>query len=88
MKSGRPSVCYSTDGVTDVLRDGENGFLVPPGDVPGLAKRITDLLADEALRKTIGAAAAASIGEEFDIDFMVRAQEALYRELVDDRGFA
>jgi glycosyltransferase involved in cell wall biosynthesis len=81
MKTGLPCVCYATDGVTDLLRDGENGFLVPPGDVALFAERVGRLLDDEALRRRLGAAAAASIGPEFDIDGMVRAQEALYERL-------
>lgn len=82
MKSGRPPVCYATDGVVDVLRDGQNGFLVPVGDTEALAERLVRLLTDEALRGRLGAAAAASIGPEFDIDAMVRAQEALYERLL------
>lgn len=85
MRSGLPSVCYATDGVVDVLKDGENGFLVAPGDVDALAGRLTELLGDEALRQRLGAAARASIGPEFDIDAMVRAQEALYERLLAER---
>ena len=82
MKSGVPPVCYATDGVRDIVRDGENGFLAPPGDAPKLAQRILDLLADEGLRRKLGKAAADSIGSEFDIGLMVRRQEELYQRLV------
>jgi glycosyltransferase involved in cell wall biosynthesis len=82
LRTGLPAVCYATDGVVDVLRDGENGFLVPPGDVDALAERLARLLEDDGLRRRLGAAAAASIGPEFDIDAMVRAQETLYDSLL------
>ena len=82
LRSGLPAVCYATDGVVDVLRDGENGFLVPPGDVDAFADRLERLLGDADLRRRLGAAAAASIGPEFDIDAMVRAQESLYESLL------
>jgi glycosyltransferase involved in cell wall biosynthesis len=82
MRSGLPPVCYTTDGVADLIRDGENGFLVPPGNVTLMAERIGQLLADEGLRARLGKAAQETIGEEFDIDFMVRAQERLYLSLV------
>ncbi len=78
LRTGLPSVCYATDGVVDVLRDGENGYLIPPGDVDAFAGRLVQLLTDDALRRRLGAAAAGSIGPEFDLDGMVRAQEALY----------
>jgi len=82
MKSGLPCVCYATDGVTDLIKDGVNGLCVEPGDAAGLAARLTALLKDEPRRKELGAAAAAAIGPEFDIDGMVRAQEALYERLL------
>ncbi len=85
MRTGLPSVCYATDGVTDILRDGENGFLVAPGDVDAFADRLVGLLTDADLRRRLGARAAASIGSEFDIDGMVRAQERLYEELLAER---
>lgn len=85
MLTGLPCVCYATDGVVDVLKDGENGFLVPPGGVDALAERLALLLGDEALRRRLGAAARASIGPEFDIDGMVRAQEELYERLLAGR---
>ncbi len=81
LRSGLPAVCYATDGVVDVLRDGENGFLVPPGDVDAFARRLALLLEDAPLRRRLGAAAASSIGPEFDVDAMVRAQENLYERL-------
>lgn len=82
MKTGLPSVCYATDGVQDILKDGVNGFLVEPGDVDAFAERLVRILTDESLRRRLGAAAAASIGPEFDIDGMVRSQESLYEGLL------
>ncbi|MEK7232804.1 MAG: glycosyltransferase family 4 protein [Elusimicrobiota bacterium] len=82
MKSGLPAVCYATDGVTDLIQDGVNGFLVEPGDHAAMATRVSALLRDESRRKTLAAAASSSIGTEFDIDGMVRSQEALYERLI------
>jgi glycosyltransferase involved in cell wall biosynthesis len=82
MKTGLPSVCYATDGVSDLLIDGENGFSVTPGDIQDVGRRLLQLLTDEPLRKRLGAAASAAIGPEFDIDGMVRSQEALYERLL------
>ncbi len=82
MKSGLPPVCYATDGVTDLIQDGANGFLVEPGNHGALAARVSALLKDEPRRKALGAAAAGAVGPEFDIDGMVREQEALYGRLL------
>ncbi|OGR87509.1 MAG: hypothetical protein A3J74_10730, partial [Elusimicrobia bacterium RIFCSPHIGHO2_02_FULL_57_9] len=82
MKTGLPCVCYAADGIADIMKDGVNGFIVPIGNVSLLAQRIMQLLKDPALRKKMGQRAAQSIGDEFDIDLMVRAQEKLYDELL------
>ncbi|MBI4057296.1 MAG: glycosyltransferase family 4 protein [Elusimicrobia bacterium] len=81
MKSGLPSVCYSTDGIQDLIRDGENGYLISPGNVELMAKKLLFLLEHDSVRKQMGQKAAESIGPEFDIDGMVRQQEKLYQEL-------
>ncbi|MDX6767990.1 MAG: glycosyltransferase family 4 protein [Elusimicrobiota bacterium] len=86
MKTGLPCLCYATDGVTDLLRDGVNGMMVPAGDADALAARLTRVLQDPELAARLGRAAAASIGPEFDIDGMVRAQEELYARLLAGRG--
>jgi len=85
LKTGLPCAAYGCDGVRDLLRDGENGFVVAPGDVNGLAARVSALLADKELREKIIAGARAADLAEFDIDNMVSAQEKLYLELVDER---
>jgi glycosyltransferase involved in cell wall biosynthesis len=86
MKSGVPPVCYATDGVLDLIRDGENGFAPAQGDVSALAERLLALLQDDGLRRRIAAAAAASVGAEFDIQEMVRRQEELYSRLWERRA--
>jgi glycosyltransferase involved in cell wall biosynthesis len=81
MKSGLPCVCYETDGVTDILKNEKNGYLIQPGDTQNCADRIVELLTNEALYKEMKEAALNSIGPEFDIDRMVRKQENFYRDL-------
>lgn len=85
MKTGLPCVCYATDGVLDILQDGVNGFVVPLGNISLMSERVLALLDDEGLRRRLGERAAASIGEDFDIDHMVRQQESLYQELLASR---
>jgi mannosyltransferase len=71
------------DGCRDVVVDGRTGFLTPPGRPDLTADRLLRLLRDPAAAALLGARARASIGEEFDIDGMVRAQEILYEELLE-----
>ncbi len=50
MASGLACVSCRSVGVVDCLRDGENGLLTEPGDVPGLADALRRVLRDGALR--------------------------------------
>jgi len=81
LKSGVPCVAYGCDGVSDILKDGENGFLIKPKDTKTLAEKISAILADDGLHAKLAAGAAATGLSEFDIDGMVKAQENLYLEL-------
>lgn len=57
MASGLPTVSCRAVGVVDCLRDGENGLLVEPGDVPALAAALKRVIGDPALRRRLGATA-------------------------------
>ena len=53
MANGLPSVsCYAV-GVVDCLRDGENGLLVQPGDIPALARALRRMIEDAPLRRRL-----------------------------------
>lgn len=55
MANGLPSVsCYAV-GVVDCLRDGENGLLVQPGDIPALATALRRMIEDAPLRRRLAA---------------------------------
>jgi glycosyltransferase involved in cell wall biosynthesis len=60
---GTPVVATATGGVAEIVRDGQNGLLVQPGDAGALAAAIRRYFADEALRGRLRAAAAQSVSE-------------------------
>jgi glycosyltransferase involved in cell wall biosynthesis len=80
--AGRPIVATAVDGTAEVLRDGDNALVAAPGDRVGIAARIERLLADPRLGPGLVERARPLLAE-FDIDAMVRAQERLYRQLLD-----
>lgn len=52
---GLPIVAFGCRcGPKDVVTDGEDGFLVPEGDIQGLADRLMELMQNEQLRKAMG----------------------------------
>lgn len=54
--AGLPVVTSRVGGVPDLCRNGETGFLVPPGDVAALDRRLAQLIDDPALRLCLGEA--------------------------------
>jgi glycosyltransferase involved in cell wall biosynthesis len=58
MALGRPVVATAPGGPAEVIRPGVDGLLVPTGDVAALTGALRDLLADPALARRLGAAAA------------------------------
>lgn len=54
MAAGKPVVASRTGGIPDLVKNGRNGFLVPPGDTEGLAKAVTALLDNASLRRAMG----------------------------------
>ena len=59
---GVPVVGSDSPGLRDSIRDGETGFLVPPGDADAFARRTLELLRDGALWARMSAAALAWAG--------------------------
>jgi glycosyltransferase involved in cell wall biosynthesis len=58
---GTPVIATDVGGVSEVLRDGENGLLVRPGDPVALAEAIRRFFADDELRRRLADAAPASV---------------------------
>jgi sulfoquinovosyltransferase len=59
MASGVPVVGCAAGGIPDLIRDGDTGYLVPPGDVDGYADRVRRLMDDAASRARMGVRARA-----------------------------
>jgi glycosyltransferase involved in cell wall biosynthesis len=66
--AGRPVVASATGGVVDWLSDGVNGLLVTPGDARALATALSELLADPARQREMGAAGKAMVAARFSLE--------------------
>ena len=88
MGAGLPVVATRVAGIPEVVRDGVTGVLVPPADVPALGSALTRLVSDPALRRTLGAAAAAFVRPRFGVDGYVDAVTGLYDRLLAEAGRA
>jgi glycosyltransferase involved in cell wall biosynthesis len=83
MAAGLPVVAHDLGGMREVVADGENGFLVPAGDISALAERLDRLLADPSLRAMMGDAGRQRVAERFDIALRIEEYHSLYQELAE-----
>jgi len=82
MVLNKPIVATNVDGIIDVIKDGENGFLIAPHNINEFANKILILLNDRELYNKF--ANSSKNLEEFDINSMVKKQEELYIRLIKD----
>jgi phosphatidyl-myo-inositol dimannoside synthase len=80
LAAGRAVVASRLAGIPDVVQDGVNGRLVPPGDAPALAAALRELLADDVQRGRLGAAARDTAVARLGWDAAARAFEECYAE--------
>jgi glycosyltransferase involved in cell wall biosynthesis len=85
MSMGRPVIASRIAGLADVINDGENGFLVPPGDVEALRESIQHLVDDPALRQRLGQGASRR-AQDFRSSVVVPRIEAVYEELLQTKA--
>jgi glycosyltransferase involved in cell wall biosynthesis len=86
MAAGVPVVATSVGGIPEVIRDGIDGMLVPPGEPDALAEAMLKLLLDPQLATRMGEAARERMSQSFSIEKMVREFEDLYLYLIRSRG--
>jgi colanic acid/amylovoran biosynthesis glycosyltransferase len=67
MMSGLPVVATQVAGVSELVEDGVNGFLVPPSDVAALGDRIQTLVGDPGLRQRLGEQGKLKVSQAFNI---------------------
>jgi glycosyltransferase involved in cell wall biosynthesis len=77
----RPMVSTRDGGIPEIIRHGENGFLVEPNDLAGLIRCTTLLIEDKALRLRMGQRARQIVEEQFT-EGPVRKLERAYDALL------
>lgn len=86
LAAGRPVVATRVGGVPDVVRDGEDGFLVEAGATAELADRLARLARDPELRRRMGEEGRARVVPRYAVDRLVDDVDRLYRALLSAAG--
>ncbi len=86
--AGLPLVATDVPGCREVVRDGENGLLVPARDAGALADALARLAEDVQLRERFGRRSRDVAEAEFGIERVAEETLAVYRALLTDVGRA
>lgn len=81
MSYGKPTIASAAGGIVDIVRDGRNGFLVPPGDAPALAGAIARMMDDPAAARRMGVNGRDDVRADFSWDVIVGRLAEVYRRV-------
>lgn len=85
MAAGVPVLGTEVGGTPELIEDGVSGLVVPPEDVPRLARALSRLVEDRDLRAVLGRGGRARVLARHGHAAMVEAHERLYREVAAER---
>ncbi len=77
-----PVVCYDVGGINEIVRNGITGYLVPFGEVDGLARKAIDILSSPEMQKSFSKNARKWVEENFDINIIIPKYVNLYSTLI------
>jgi glycosyltransferase involved in cell wall biosynthesis len=80
MAAGVPIISSDVGGIPEIIVDGENGYLVKPGQPSLIAEKILLLLESEEKRRRIGRLGLEVVRKRFSMGKMIRRYEELYLE--------
>ncbi len=82
---GKPLVATDMPGCREIVKPGENGFLVTPGDVNSLVEALESLLLDPRMRGEFGNKSRRMVEKKFSDKKVISDTFAVYRELLGDK---
>jgi glycosyltransferase involved in cell wall biosynthesis len=81
MSYARPVIASAAGGIVDIVRDGRNGLLLPPGDAPALTAAIERLMDDPERARAMGLAGREDVEADFSWDVIADRLAAIYRRV-------
>ncbi|HEY4290871.1 MAG TPA: glycosyltransferase [Puia sp.] len=82
MSMGKAVIATQVDGTREVVRDGENGLMVKPGDVEALSEALVRLGRDKVLQEGLRQRAMETVRQQFNAVTMTRAIENVYSHVL------
>jgi glycosyltransferase involved in cell wall biosynthesis len=82
MAFGKPVVAFDSGGVREWLINGKTGFLVNRGDIKGLSERISQLLEDNLLAKSMGIEGQKRVNQCYRKEIHIKRLLSVYEEMI------
>ncbi len=82
MAMGKPAVAYAVGGITEIITDKKDGFLIPYGQKELLLQKLDLLAINKTMRTQMGLAATKNITASFSETVMFEKITALYRDII------
>jgi glycosyltransferase involved in cell wall biosynthesis len=82
MACGTPVIGFAVGGISDMIRDGRTGLLVPPQDVAGLRNAMVRLIRDSSARVSMSEESRRIAVDEYSRELQVQRYSELYKSLV------
>jgi len=81
--TGIPSAAFDVDGVSEIIKDGYNGFLVQPKNIEDLTDKIIQYIDDKELMISHGRKGKEFVVDKWSIEEMIQKTEKIYDDLVE-----
>ncbi len=85
MALGKPIVASNVGGIINIVKNGENGILLPPKDPNALEDAILQLINNRDLAEKMGKKGRAMVLPEFSSSFMAKRTDDLYQSLLNNK---
>ncbi|MCK4806011.1 MAG: glycosyltransferase family 4 protein [Candidatus Aegiribacteria sp.] len=84
LSSGLPIVASRVGGIPDVVSNGENGFIIEPGDIDALANRLLELVRNTELRISMSRNNRVKAVREYSLEHVLSELNRIFSSLQDD----
>lgn len=83
---GVPVIATGIEGITDAVKDDQNGFCIKEGDFQGMSRTIQSLCEHSDRRMVLNNRAKEFVLKEFSIESIAARYDRLFRNLIDNNG--
>ncbi len=84
MMLAKPVIAFNTAGPSEIINDGEWGYLIEDGDIKGFSNAIYSIYSDKTLEKTLGQNGRKAAEERFSNNVFCENYEKTFKELLSD----